>query len=211
MCAWGAISSTDKRGRREHRGRINVELIIGLLGALLGTAVGALATLLTGRAQMRRELQYSYDRELRTRRMDSYASLYRQTGNMPRYWTNHPARSLLSTWASGLVDWYFREAGGLYLSDPARDAYLSLFEVMATIANHDSSGERLSEDEVQRLWRAGQALRRQLAADIGAAEDPQLRGRHPSVSPPPQTRFKTLVRDDYNVREDARPRPKATQ
>jgi hypothetical protein len=210
MCAWRATILDGQRGPREYRGRINVELIIGLLGALLGTTAGALATLLTGRAQMRRELQYSYDRELRTRRMDAYVSLYRQTGNMPRYWTTNPARSLLSTWANGLNDWYFKEAGGLYLSDAARDAYLSLLEVMATMANDDSSGERLSEDEVQRLWRAGQALRRQLAADIGAAEDPQLRGRRPSISPPPQTRFKTLARDDYNVREDARPRPKGT-
>jgi hypothetical protein len=174
---------------------MNLELIIGLLGALLGTAGGALATFMTGRAQMRRELQYSYDRDLRTRRMDAYVSLYRQTGNMPRYWTTTPARSHLNAWASALGDWYFKEAGGLFLSDPARNAYLSLLEVMATIANDDSSGERLSEDEVQRLWRAGQALRRQLTADIGAAEDPQLRGRHPSVSPPPRVRFKTAGRD----------------
>jgi hypothetical protein len=49
-----------------------MELLVGLLGAPIGTAAGGLSAFLTGRAQMRRELAYAYDRELRARRMDAY-------------------------------------------------------------------------------------------------------------------------------------------
>jgi hypothetical protein len=67
------------------------ELLAGLLGALVGTAAGGLAAYLTSRAQMRRELEYAYDRDLRARRVEAYVSLYRRTatsrvtgGRIPR-------------------------------------------------------------------------------------------------------------------------------
>jgi hypothetical protein len=163
-------------------------LLAGLLGALVGTAAGGLSAFLTSRAQMRRELEYAYDRDLRARRVEAYMSLYRRTANLPRYWRTKPARTELSGWSEGFDSWYFDEAGGLFLSDAARQAYLSALEAMATVANERSS-DRLSDEEVERLWRAGQVLRRRLAADIGAAEDPRLAGRQPVLSPPPTVRF----------------------
>jgi hypothetical protein len=166
-----------------------MELFVGLIGALLGTAAGGLSAFLTGKAQLRRELEHAYDQELRTRRVDVYRSLYKRTCNLPRYWRTNPARAELSGWSHGFDDWYFGEAGGLFLSDVARHAYLSMLEVMATVANDNAEEYRLSDEEVQRLWRAGQALRRQLAADIGTAEDPRLAGRQPIMSPPPRVRF----------------------
>ena len=134
---------------------------------------------MTSRAQMRRELEYAYDRELRMRRVEPYMSLYRRTEKLPRYWRTPPATSDLSDWSESFHDWYFTEAGGLFLSDGARLAYLSMLEVIATVAMAESSESRLSDEEMERLWRVGQALRRQLAADIGAAEDPRLAVRQP--------------------------------
>jgi hypothetical protein len=72
-----------------------MELLVGLLGALIGTAAGGPSAFLTGRAQMRRELAYAYDRELRARRMDAYMSLYKRTGKLPRYWPTNPKRKEL--------------------------------------------------------------------------------------------------------------------
>jgi hypothetical protein len=166
-----------------------VDLLIGLIGALVGVAAGGLSTFLTGRAQMRRELEYAHDRELRNRRLEPYMSLYRRTQSLPRYWRTAPARVELSAWSEGLHEWYFDEAGGLFLSDDARVAYLNVLEVIAVTANAGRPEDRLSDEDTQRLWRAGQALRRQLSADIGAANAPRLSGRLPVVSPPPIARF----------------------
>jgi len=151
-----------------------MELLVGLLGALVGTAAGGLSAFFTSRAQMRRELEYAYDREVRAWRVQGYISLYKRTANFPRYWPTNPARTDLRSWVDGLDDWYFAEAGGLFLSNNTRQAYLSLLDVMAAIANDNSSGGQLSDEEVDRMWRAGQALCRQLAADIGAAENPRM-------------------------------------
>jgi hypothetical protein len=167
-----------------------MELLIGLLGALLGTAAGGLSVFLTSRAQMRRELEYAYDRELRARRIEAYMSLYKRTDKLPRYWRANPKRMELSDFSHAFDGWYFGEAGGLFLSDEARKAYHSMLEAMATVANEGAEEDQLSDEETQRLWRAGQALRRRLAADIGAAEDPRLTGRLPAVSPPATVRIR---------------------
>jgi hypothetical protein len=167
-----------------------MELLVGLLGALLGTAAGGLSSFLTNRAQMRRELEYAYDRELRARRIEAYMSLYKRTDKLPRYWLTNPKRIELSDFSEAFEGWYFGEAGGLFLSDEARGAYFEMLKVMATVAGEGSEEGRLSDEDIERLWRAGQALRRRLAADIGAAEDPRLTGRLPAMSPAPAVRMK---------------------
>jgi hypothetical protein len=166
-----------------------VALLLGLIGALVGVAAGGLSTFLTGRVQMRRELEYAHDRELRTRRLEPYMSLYRRTKSLPRYWRTAPARAELSAWSEGLHEWYFDEAGGLFLSDDARVAYLNVLEVIAVTANAGTPEDPISDEDMQRLWRAGQTLRRQLTADIGAANAPRLPGRQPVISPPATARF----------------------
>ena len=45
--------------------------------------------------QMRRELEYAYDRELK-RRIEAYMSLYKRTDKLPRYWRTNPKRMELS-------------------------------------------------------------------------------------------------------------------
>jgi hypothetical protein len=167
-----------------------MELLVGVLGALIGTAAGGLSIFLTSRAQMRRDLAYAYDRDLRACRIEAYMSLYRLTDKLPRYWRTNPQRMELSDFSEAFDGWYFGEAGGLFLSDGARQAYLSMLEVMATVAGEEAGEDQLSDGDVERLWRAGQALRRRLAADIGAAEDPQLVGRLPVASPAPSVRMK---------------------
>jgi hypothetical protein len=95
----------------------------------------------------------------------------------------------LRQWSEGFHGWYFDEAGGLFLSDDARVAYLRALEVIATIANAGQPDDQLAEDELTRLWRAGQALRGQLSADVGAANTPRLRGSRPVTSPPASVRI----------------------
>jgi hypothetical protein len=174
-----------------------MELLVGLLGAFVGTVAGGLSVFLTSRAQMRRELEYAYDRELRARRIEAYVSLYKRTDKLPRYWRTNPRRMDLSDFSEAFEPWYFGEAGGLFLTNEARQAYHSMLKVMAEVADEGSGEDQLSDTDIERLWRAGQALRRRLTADIGAAEDPRLVGRLPAISPAATVRMKD--------RKDAQP------
>ena len=140
--------------------------------------------------EAQRELVYTYDRELKARRVEAYMSLYTRTATSRRYWRTNPKRIELSDFSQAFDEWYFSEAGGLFLSDAAKQAYLSMLEVMATVRGEGSAEDQLSDEETQRIWRAGQALRRILTADIGGAEDPQLAGRLPVMSPAPTVRMK---------------------
>jgi hypothetical protein len=166
-----------------------MEWFIGFLGAVAGTAAGGLSVFLTTRDQMRRELAHGYDQELRARRIDSYVSLYKRTDKLPRYWPANPVRSEMDGWVRAFHDWYFAEAGGMFLSDKARQAYHDALDVMAAVSDGPQDAT-LTDPEVERLWRAGQALRRVLAADVGTAEVPRLPGREPSKTPPPAVRFR---------------------
>ena len=164
-------------------------LLIGLVGAIVGAAAGGLSAFFTARIQLRRELEYAHDRELRTRRLDPYMSLYRRTKTLPRYWRTAPLRAELASWSESLHEWYFDEAGGLFLSDDARVVYHDVLEVIAVTAIAGDHDDPVSEAELERLWRAGQALRRQLAADVGSADSPRLPGSRPAVTPPAITRL----------------------
>jgi hypothetical protein len=92
-------------------------------------------TWLTTRQQMNRDLPFRYDRELRSRRFDAHASLYRRTKCLPRYWsTMNPKRSELPEWADNFHDWYFEESGGMLLTNTARHAYFLAMEAIASSA-----------------------------------------------------------------------------
>ncbi len=167
-----------------------MELLVGFLGALVGAAAGGLSVFLTTRAQMQRELAYTYDRELRARRMEAYVSLYKRTDKLPRYWPINPERRELRDFSEAFHEWYFSEAGGLFLSDDAKESYFSAMGVMATVAREGSEQDQLSDGDIDRLWRAGETLRGRLAADIGAAEDLRFIGRVPEMPPAPSVRMK---------------------
>ena len=155
---------------------------IGLAGALVGAIAGGVTTWTTTRQQMRRELAFHYDRELRVRRFEAYGSLYMRTKVLPRYWRTNPSRSELSAWS--FDEWYFDESGGMFLTNAAREQYHNALEAIASV--HSTAGpEQISDEEVERLWRAGQALRRQLSADLGASDNPRMKGTRPYVTPMP--------------------------
>jgi len=157
-----------------------MEWFIGFLGAITGTATGGLSVFLTSRAQMRRELVYTYDQNLRARRVDAYQGSYKLTSKMPRQWPGEaPVRREMHEWAHQFDDWYFGEAGGMFLTNDARDAYTNALETMSAVLDEGPDDATLTAEEVRRLWKAGQNLRRVLAADIGAANRPHMPGPLP--------------------------------
>jgi hypothetical protein len=161
---------------------------IGLAGALVGAIAGGVATWTTTRQQMRRELAFHYDRELRVRRFEAYGSLYMRTKVLPRYWRTNPRRPELSEWGFSFDEWYFDESGGMFLTNAAREQYHDALEAIASV--HSTTGpDQISDKEVERLWRAGQTLRRQLSADLGSSDTPHLKGTRPYATPMPITRI----------------------
>jgi membrane protein DedA with SNARE-associated domain len=63
-----------------------VTAVIGLLSAILGALLGAIATYLTTRSNMRLALEHSYDQVLQGKRLERYQALIRVTKCLPRYW-----------------------------------------------------------------------------------------------------------------------------
>ena len=107
-------------------------------------------------------------------------------------------RREMQRWVRAFDDWYFGEVGGMFLSDKARQASHDALEVMAAVSGGPPDAT-LTEAEIERPWRAGQPLRRTLAADVGAAEVPHLPGPKPTISPPPTTRFR--IQDSQEAQE----------
>jgi hypothetical protein len=171
-------------------------VFVGLAGVVLGALVGALTTYLTTRSTMRIELEHSYDRALRDKRLERYQHLFHISRCLPRYWrpAEAPTRHDLDRFREDFHDWYFGEAaGGMFLTPAAKDAYMRLLNTLAqaTRENWDDSqsSERspLSADESETLRKLASELRHQLAEDVGAANPPRLRwtrlGR--TIPPPP--------------------------
>jgi hypothetical protein len=67
-----------------------MEFLAGFLGALVGMAAGGLSAFLTSRAQMRRELEYAYDRDLRARRVEASSAAAAQ--QLPENAPDQPTR-----------------------------------------------------------------------------------------------------------------------
>jgi hypothetical protein len=86
----------------------------------------------------------------------------------------------------------------MFLSDKARQADHDALEVIAAVSDGPPDAT-LTDAEIECLWRAGQALRRTLAADVGAAEGARLPRRPPTISPPPAIRFK--IQDSQEAQE----------
>lgn len=169
---------------------------IGFFGAILGALLGAIATYLTTRSNMRLTLEHSYDQTMQSKRMERYQALFHISKHLPRYWApmeEEPKRKDLQQYIRDFHDWYFgEEAGGMFLTQAAKDIYMRLLNLLAEAAfaggdQTDSTGDHpLSAAESQALRDLASELRRQLAQDVGAANPPRLRWTRPGpqASPP---------------------------
>lgn len=88
-------------------------------------------------------------------------------------------------------DWYFGiDAGGMFLTEAARDLYFGLRNGLETAARPDLSsagGEgSLTKDEQTTLYELASALRHQLSADVGTTQPSRLDWTRPgpTLAPP---------------------------
>jgi hypothetical protein len=156
----------------------------GLTGAMLGAVVGGVTTWLAARWQLRKELQYGYDKDLRTERVSAYRELWKVSELLPRY---HPAGNPTGADLEDAIEqfhrWFF-DTGGLFLSDQARSAYFGVMDELRRIANRRGATEIDSHD-VKTLLHLGEELRAQLAFDVGAGQPPELTSGRITAAPKP--------------------------
>jgi hypothetical protein len=154
-------------------------LLIGVASAL----GSALLTYVTTFLKIRQDLAAQYDAELRRDRIGVYKALWKCTEPLARYarqsvFTYHEAQAL----ATALRCWYFEE-GGIFLSEPARDAYFDLQKALKTL--HGGAHEQVPDPVLEKLMEIGSALRTRLSQDVGTRVQALLQGRSRQKSADP--------------------------
>lgn len=162
---------------------------ITFVSALGGIIAGGTLTYFTSRSQLYIEAEHAYDRALRDLRIPHYQALFYLTGSIPRQWltVERPRRPDLNKLREQLHHWYFSEqAGGMFLSRAASEAYFSMQNELQTIAARMTDDDQLiGEQESVRLTESASALRHQLTADLGTAERPRRAWTAPRSVPLP--------------------------
>jgi hypothetical protein len=110
----------------------------------LSAVVGAIGGMLATAYKSRKELESTYDIELRRKRIDAYGDLWKLLEPLA-YWS--PPRPVsyrtLAGVSRALRSWYFTR-GGLVLSTRTRAPYFNLQQALTEV----SAGERATSDEV---------------------------------------------------------------
>ncbi|SNS71880.1 hypothetical protein SAMN05421812_101536 [Asanoa hainanensis] len=153
-----------------------------MISALTGLLVGGAVSYVTSRAQLRIQAEHEYDRSLRDLRLPHYQRLFHLTESVPRQWlSSSPDRAGLRATRQAFQSWYFgEEAGGLFLSQAARDAYFALQNALQAAADGLPEDTATVTDRDSVIVRAkASALRHQLSADLGVAQQP----RRPWITP----------------------------
>jgi hypothetical protein len=160
---------------------------ITIISALAGALAGGIVTYATSRSQLRIEAENAYDRALRDLRLPHYQQLFHLTRSIPREFLETPQQSNLLDFRKQFHNWYFSEqAGGMYLSQAARDAYFALQnEIQAVARRMSADSELVGQNESAMLRTKASALRHQLTADLGTAERPRFNRVTPRSTPPP--------------------------
>jgi hypothetical protein len=173
-----------------------MEILAGLLGAVVGAVAGAVTTYATTRSTMRLELEHTYDRALRDIRLPHYQRLFHLTECIPREWlpTKVPTRQDLAQFRESFHTWYFGEAaGGMFLTQDAKNLYMELQNALERAAREEKGGSAPPEpplaSDLNALRDLASRLRHQLTSDVGAAQAPQLRWTRlgPTIPPPSES------------------------
>ena len=175
---------------RSYGKKRDMDAWIAVITALGGIFAGGVVTYATTRSQLRIEAEHAYDRALRDLRLPHYQELFHLTRSMPREFLEFlepPRRSDLVDLREKFHNWFFGEqAGGMFLSQAAREAYFSLQNELQSVAGRmQTDGELVCQHDSAILRKKASDLRHQLTTDLGTAEQPRLRLIGPRSVPPP--------------------------
>ena len=153
------------------------DAVVAVTSSLASAVVGGALTYVTAVLKIRRDLAARYDADLRRDRITVYKQLWSKLEPLAKY---APAKALTCDDAHGLASalrsWYFEE-GGLFLSEPARNAYFGLQEALKIVGGH--SKHPLPDPMLAILMERGSELRTQLTRDVGTRAQPMLSEKMP--------------------------------
>lgn len=159
------------------------------VSALIGLLTGGVVTYLTSRAQLRSQAEHDYDLALRDLRLPHYRELFHLTGEIPREWWPSSAlnKEGLLMLRARFHDWYYgTQAGGMFLSEEARNLYCLLQNELQNVAWRLAKDEDAPvEDDIVLLREKGSDLRHQLCSDLGVSERPRESWVVPTSPPHP--------------------------
>jgi hypothetical protein len=150
--------------------KVQAAILSGVLSAIVTGVVTYFATVV----KIRRELEASYDRDLREKRIEVYKDLWKHLEPLARYARPHPfSRAIAKDLTQTLRFWYF-ETGGLFLSERTRDAYFAVQEALKQICEDKTPGEDhlVSEEGFETIIKKGSTLRTQMTLDVGTRKRP---------------------------------------
>ena len=116
-----------------------------------------------------KDLLTEYDKDLRSRRIEVYADLWKQLKILSRYDLPEPLNAAtLKKLTISMRDWYF-DTGGMYLSEDTRPVYFELKRaIQNVIETHKDQPEKpLEPEESQPVLDLAHDLRTRLAIDVG--------------------------------------------
>jgi hypothetical protein len=127
---------------------------------IAGLIVGGLVTYFTSRATLRNQAEHAFDQTLRELRLPQYRALFHLTEAVPRQWilTNPPNREELLVLRKRFHEWYFSEqAGGMLLSQAARQAYFGLQngrgeDKRTKLIDPEIHGQHIAPSTIRRPW-----------------------------------------------------------
>jgi hypothetical protein len=144
-------------------------LAASVVTAIVTAALAVAATFVT----TRRNLEVQYDSELRRLRIDVYTKLWGHLDALAKYGRPEPITHRgVEELAKKLTGWYFKEGGGIFLSDATRRDYFALQDALELVrlVNGEPTPE---DDEFVRVL--GSRLRTGMTRDIGARKTFMLR------------------------------------
>jgi hypothetical protein len=173
-----------------------MSILAGLLGAVVGAVAGGLVTYVTTRSRLRIELEHAYDQALRDKRLAHYQRLFHLSRCLPREWRQgeEPTRRDLLEFREDFHNWYFGdEAGGMFLTQAAKDLYMDLMNALEEAGSGgpgigDADDRRvsvLSLEESNAARDLASRLRHQMARDVGTAQAPRVPGIMLTRTKPP--------------------------
>ena len=186
-------------------------LVVGALLSGLGTYLG-----------LRSKIRFDYDSDLRQKRIDVYADLWRLLEPLAKYARTSPlSGSDVDALAASLREWYFQK-GGLFLSTTARTDYFALQDATARLAEgwgqnaiprlaegwgwKSPDRRELTDAAWEQLRISGSRLRTSLTRDVGTRTRPRLPG---DVEPFDRSLAGVYERKDPGQRLDLRFSPLA--
>ncbi|BAM01375.1 MULTISPECIES: hypothetical protein [Caldilinea] len=155
---------------------MDTTLLSPLITGLLGIVSGIVGTYLTAILKFRKDLEAEYDKDLRSRRLDVYKTLWNHLQLVARYDLPKPLTpSTLEELTIAMRTWYFNE-GGIYLSEPTRARYFELKEAIKLVleTQNASSNQELNEHDRQRVLNLASLLRASMTSDVGTRKSSPL-------------------------------------